>query len=93
VTQNYYIYYRSLASDDQVRDAVRAMQTTLARAVGVQGRLLRRQDGSTTWMEIYENISDSEQFERQLDAAVEHFGLRSLLSPDSERHVERFVEA
>lgn len=67
------------------------MQTALAHESGVDGRLLRRVDGSGTWMEVYDDVPDSDRFERELAAAVVRFGLHSLLAPGAERHVERFT--
>ena len=67
------------------------MQTALAQESGVDGRLLRRVDGSGTWMEVYDDVPDPDRFERELMAAVARFGLRSLLAPGAERHVERFT--
>ena len=91
MSQSYYIYYRTTASAAQVREAVGAMQTALAHESGVGGRLLRRVDGSGTWMEVYEDVPDPERFELELAAAVVRFGLRSLLAPGAERHVEQFT--
>jgi Domain of unknown function (DUF4936) len=92
MTRSYYIYYRTNESEPQVRAAVGAMLTALARDTGVQGRLLHRCDDMTTWMEVYEGIRDPARFERALDAAVDTFGLRALLAPNAERHIERFVD-
>lgn len=91
MTCSYYIYYRTTAGADEVRQAVGAMQRALAQETGVEGRLMRRADDPTTWMEIYEAVPDAAGFERRLDAAVERFALARLLAADARRHVERFV--
>jgi hypothetical protein len=91
LTRSYYIYYRTAADPSRIRAAVTAMQAALAEATGVAGRLLSRVDDRTTWMEIYADVVDPDRFERELDAAVERFGLRSLLAAGAERHVERFT--
>lgn len=90
---SYYIYYRTDAGADavQLRATVVAMQAELAKATGVSGRLLRRVDDRTTWMEIYEDVAEPERFERELAACVARFHLRALLQPGTERHVERFT--
>jgi len=88
---SYYIYYRTGADASRIRPAVSAMQTALAEATGVAGRLLSRVDDRTTWMEVYEDVADPERFERELAACVERFGVRSLLQAGAERHVERFT--
>jgi DNA-binding transcriptional regulator YdaS (Cro superfamily) len=69
------------------------MLPALARETGVQGRLLRRSEDATTWMEVYEGVTDCAAFERALAAAVERHDLRQLLAPGTQRHVECFIEA
>jgi 8-oxo-dGTP pyrophosphatase MutT (NUDIX family) len=91
VTCSYFIYYRSTEAADEVQRAVGAMQRALAEEAGIQGRLMRRADDSTTWMEVYEAVSDAPRFERALGSAVERFALARLLGAGAERHVERFV--
>jgi Domain of unknown function (DUF4936) len=91
VSHSYYIYYRVAASPAQVQTTASSMQAALEQETGVQGRLLRRLEDEATWMEVYEDIADPSIFERQLEVLVERFGVRRLLAPDAERHVERFV--
>jgi hypothetical protein len=92
VSRSYYVYYRTAAAPPSVREAVAAMQASLARATGVQGRLLRRVESDGTWMEIYESVVDPERFERELAAAVAVARLDALLAPGATRHVERFTD-
>jgi hypothetical protein len=73
--------------------AISAMQAALREEIGVQGRLLHRLEDEATWMEVYEGVRDPTTFERELERAVERFGLRHLLASGAERHHERFVEA
>ena len=91
MSRSYYVYYRSAAAPASVREAVIAMQAALARATGVQGRLLRRVEDDGTWMEIYESVADPERFERELAAAAAGARLEALLAPGATRHVERFT--
>lgn len=91
MTRSYFIYYRTTAEADEVRKLVGDMQRALAQETGVDGRLMRRADDPTTWMEVYEAVPDPAGFERSLDAAVARFGLARLLGADGRRHVERFV--
>jgi hypothetical protein len=91
MSQSYYIYYRVAASPAEVRAAVSAMQAALSQETSVQGCLRHRLEDQATWMEVYEDIPDPTIFDRQLDLAVERFGLRRLLAPGAERHVERFI--
>jgi Domain of unknown function (DUF4936) len=90
---SYYIYYR-IAPQQAARlaDAVGEIQAAVRDAYGVSCRLLRRADGTDTWMEIYEGVSDAAAFETALRQAVADAGFDSLLAADSVRHVERFVD-
>ena len=91
MSRSYYVYYRSAAAPAAVREAVAAMQATLAQATGVQGRLLRRVEDDGTWMEIYEGVGDPARFERELAAVAGGAHLEALLAPGANRHVERFT--
>ena len=91
MSHSYYVYYRSAAAPAAVREAVVAMQAAVARATGVQGRLLRRVDDDGTWMEIYESVADPERFERELADAAAGARLEALLAPGAIRHIERFT--
>jgi hypothetical protein len=91
VSRSYYVYYRSTATPAAVRAAVGAMQAALSAVTGVQGRLVRRVEDDGTWMEIYEAVSDTERFERELAAAAAVARVEALLAPGATRHVERFT--
>jgi len=89
---NYYIYYRVVPSDAaRVRSVVEAVQSALAQETGVEGRLLRRDDESSTWMEIYECVADPPRFEAALERALALYGFDGCLTADSRRHTERFT--
>jgi len=93
VKLSYYIYYRVPAENAaRARAAVGAMQRELSEIVGIGGRLLRRRDDETTWMEIYENVADAERFEREIAGLVERHGLAALLAPGSARKREVFLD-
>jgi hypothetical protein len=91
VTASLYVYFKC-PTDADVVAPVAAMQAELLRESGVRGRLMRRRDDPTTWMEIYEDIGDFAQFEVRLAAAVERHGLERVLRPGEHRHAERFIE-
>lgn len=87
-----FVYYRVDGQQDvALRERVGAIQTDVFAATGVSGRLLRRRDDATTWMEIYEPISDVDQFEQVLQSALGRHGFDALLAPGDVRHAERFV--
>jgi len=88
---HYYIYYRVADDDVETETQVRAMQARLACRSGVSGRLLKRRDDPHTWMEIYENVADSIDFERQLARAVSEFDVDMFLAGDGRRVTERFA--
>src|SRR5207302_603275 len=72
VTLSFYIYYRVPAQNaERARVAVRELQRELSDIAGISGRLLRRRDDETTWMEIYENVQDGARFEAELAKLVE----------------------
>jgi hypothetical protein len=88
---SYYIYYRvPVANTARTREAVGALQRELSEATGIGGRLLRRRDDESTWMEIYESVPDAARFESKLAELVERHGILSLLAPGSSRKQEIF---
>jgi uncharacterized protein DUF4936 len=88
---SYYIYYRVPAGNaERARAAVSALQRDLSDATGIGGRLLRRRDDETTWMEIYESVADGARFEAELAKLVERHGIPALLAPGSSRKQEVF---
>lgn len=90
---HYYIYYRIRAGADpaDALASVCAMQAILARRAGIAARVMRRADDPTTWMEVYEDVTDATAFEAALQAEVEAHRLADLLEPGTARHLERFV--
>lgn len=88
----YYIYYRIQAdSAGEASRIVGALQADVLKETGVQGRLLRRRDDPSTWMEIYEGIPDEQAFQGVLKTAVERRGFAAILAPGSRRVSEIFV--
>jgi len=91
VKLNFYIYYRVPAQNaERARAVVGVLQRELADITGIGGRLLRRRDDETTWMEIYENVPDPARFEAEIVKLVERHGLAGLLVPGSSRKQEVF---
>lgn len=89
-----FVYYRVAGVQDAaVHERVGAIQEDVYADTGVQGRLLRRRDDPTTWMEVYEPVPDVESFERSLDTALARHQFDALLGPGEARHTERFVAA
>ncbi len=89
---NYYIYYRVAPSEaTRVHAVVDAVQSALYRDTGVRGRLLRRDDDLSTWMEIYEDVADPREFELVLDRLLAERDFDGCVASDSRRHTERFT--
>ena len=88
---NYYIYYRVAPSDAvRVRAVVDAVQSALRQDTGIHGRLLRRDDDPSTWMEVYEAVADPPGFEAALGRLLAQHGFDGCVAPDA-RHTERFT--
>jgi hypothetical protein len=89
---NYYIYYRvAPAEAARVRAVVGTVQSALGQDTGIQGRLLRRDDDASTWMEIYEAVADPLRFEAALERLLAQHGFDGCMASDSRRHTERFT--
>jgi hypothetical protein len=90
----YFIYYRvASGSLRQLKPAVAKIQSAVRAATGIEGRLLRRDDATETWMETYEDVGDSIAFETALHRALAEVNFDALLADGAQRHVERFVDA
>ena len=88
---SYYVYYKvPPGNSERARIAVDALQQELAKVTGIAGRLLRRRDDPSTWMEVYENVPESAGFEARLGELAERHGLSALLAPGSSRKQEVF---
>ncbi len=91
MTLSYYVYYKVPRENAAAaRAAIDKLQRELAAATGVRGRLLRRRDDETTWMEIYEDVRDAAALEGALDQLALRHGVDALLAPGSARHREVF---
>jgi hypothetical protein len=91
VRTSYYVYYRvPPANAARARQAVDALQRDLSDQTGIAGRLLRRRDDESTWMEIYEDVPDGTAFEAKLAELAERHGFPGLLAPGSSRKHEIF---
>ncbi len=83
---NYYVYYKlDPAAVDAARAKVQQIFDAIERALGVRGRWMRRRDDATTFMEVYEGVPETGQFESMLAREGARLGV--------ERKVERFVSA
>ncbi|MGQ0511597.1 MAG: DUF4936 family protein [Betaproteobacteria bacterium] len=80
----YYVYYRvDPTRVDTLRPAIEALFAAVRRDTGVAGAWMRRRDEATTFMEIYEGVTDEHAFEAVLARESAALGLA--------RKTERFV--
>ena len=89
---SYYIYYR-VAQPAQAQTLVRHIHAALKARTGIDGRLLRKRDDPSTWMEIYEGVSEIDAFEQCLAAAVQAANFAGVLVTGGERHMECFEDS
>jgi Domain of unknown function (DUF4936) len=81
---NYYVYYRVDAGRiASLRIEIENLFGKIEKQFGIRGRWMRRGDGSTTHMEVYEGVKDENAFEALLERESAKLGL--------ERKLERFV--
>ena len=88
---SYYIYYR-VAQPAQAQTLVRDLQTALKSRTGIAGRLLRKRDDPTTWMEVYEGVEEPDAFEQCLAAGVQTINFAAVLETSGVRHMECFED-
>lgn len=89
---SYYIYYR-VAQPAQAQTLVRHIQAALKDKTGIDGRLLRKHDDPSIWMEIYEDVGDIDAFEQCLAAAVHETNFTAVLVTGGVRHMECFEDS
>ena len=68
---------------DELRSAVQRLFSEVERKCSVRGRWMRRRDDPTTYMEVYEDVSDAAAFEEVLEREGAKLGVP--------RRLERFV--
>jgi len=86
------IYYRIAAPHAAAaRAAILATMQTLEERSGIGGRLFEGEDEPLLWMEVYENVHDTQRFEMMLNDLLAGNRFSSFLAPGSERRIERFV--
>ena len=83
---NYYVYYRiELARLRQLWPLVQQVFLEVEKQTGIRGRWMRRRDDPTTYMEVFEGVTDEAAFEALLEREGARLGVQ--------RKVERFISA
>jgi hypothetical protein len=86
------IYYRVAAPHAAAaRVAIRAALQRLEERSGIVGHLFEGEDEPLLWMEVYENVRDTQRFEALLSDLLGSERFAQFLAPGSQRRTERFV--
>lgn len=89
---HYYLYYHVDPAHLLEADAaVKQIQYEMEAHFNVAGRLLKKRDEPLLWMEIYENVPSSTEFEPVLKAAEDKAGIMRFVQGDGQRHLECFT--
>ena len=89
---HYYIYYRVDPERTLEADAaVKQIQYEMEAHFSVAGRLLKKRGEPLLWMEIYEKVPSSAEFETVLKRAEDKAGIMRFVRGDGQRHLECFV--
>ncbi len=88
---SYYIYYR-VAQPAQAQALVQRIQAALRAETGIAGRLLRKRDDPSTWMETYQGVVDAGRFEQCLAATLQATDFAAVLETGGARHMECFED-
>ena len=89
---HYYIYYPvRIGLEADLARTLHNLQADVGEQTGITGRFLRKADDPWTWMEIYENVTDSAAFDDALAQGLDRHGLERFIDDGGRRHTERFV--
>ena len=81
---HYYVYYKVAPTEvNRLRAAVHALFEVIEQQCGVRGRWMHRRDDPSTYMEVYEDVTDAAAFEALLEREGAKLGVQ--------RRLERFV--
>ena len=73
---HYYVYYRIDSKQlEGVRRSVEKIFAEVRAKTRVQGRWMRRRDDPSTYMEVYEGVSDPARFESVLERSGKGFAV------------------
>lgn len=87
-----YVYYRvDLQRAQHAQRTIEMLIDEVCDAATVTGRLLRRADDPSTWLEIYEPVHDFKRLVAALQAAADRHDIQQFLQAGSSRVTEHFV--
>ncbi len=85
----FYVWYRIGQADRDAETAVRGMMARLGCRSGVAGRLLKKRDEPGLWMEVYEDVTDPDRFQRLMAQVLDELDVEMFL--DGPRRTECFI--
>ena len=71
---NYYVYYK-VEDAGSIRAHVRKIFKEMETRFNIRGRWMRRRDDPSTYMEVYEGVSDPAGFESALERSGKGFAV------------------
>ena len=87
----FYVYFKvAPGAEHRARELARALIADVRRETGIAGTLLRRRDDPSTWMEVYQDVTDGSSFEALLKRLAEASGFQQVLKEGSGRRLEIF---
>ena len=90
---SYYIYYRVDPSQARAaRQRVKQLLALVKSSAHVNGRLLKKRGEPNLWMEVYENVAETAEFEQALADAVSKLKAIEFLQSGTGRHIESFED-
>ena len=73
---HFYVYYRVDPQQiDRIRRCVEKLFRKVKAQTNIQGRWLRRRDDPSTYLEVYEDVSDEKAFEAVLEREAASLGV------------------
>ena len=73
---HFYVYYRvDPRQADEIRRSVEKLFGKIKAETNIQGRWMRRRDDPSTYMEVYEDVSDEKAFEAVLEREAASLGV------------------
>lgn len=85
---NYYVWYRVERDEPETETVIRAMISRASCRAGVAGRLLKKRDEPRLWMEVYEGVAETLDFDTLLAQKADEFDVAMFI--DGVRRVECF---
>ncbi len=91
MTLVFYVYYKvAPEAESSARELAHTLLARISDQSGIRGKLLRRRDDPSTWMEVYEGVPDGTEFEAALTKVAGSLGFLDVLKAGTTRRLEIF---